>query len=242
MTTTPKHRPARTARIARLRLIRSLRPQASGTQIMITTILVILGFATTAAIRGTTVDSVLANARQTDLVAILDDLSGRDARLQSEVKQLEAARESLLGGSKYQALTEAKRHASALAQLAGTQKLVGSGITVAISRNLTATTLLDAIQELRDAGATGIQISDQRDAVRVVANTWFSDTESGLSISGTELQLPITIDVIGDSTVLAPALRIPGGLVDTVTTAGGKVTITSRPDITISATVPVQMP
>ena len=242
MTTTPKHRPARTARIARLRLIRSLRPQASGTQIMITVILVILGFATTAAIRGTTVDSVLANARQTDLVAILDDLSGRDARLQSEVKQLEAARESLLGGSKYQALTEAKRHASALAQLAGTQKLVGSGITVAISRNLTATTLLDAIQELRDAGATGIQISDQNDAARVVANTWFADTEAGLSISGTELKLPITIDVIGDSTVLTPALRIPGGLVDTVTTAGGKVTITSRPDITISATVPVQMP
>ena len=238
----PKHRPARTGRIARLRLMRSLRPQASSTQIMITIIFVLLGFSVTAAIGGTNADTVLANARQSDLVSILDDLSGRDARLQAEVRRLEAARESLLGGSQYQAVTEAKRRAAALAQLAGTQQMVGSGIQVIISRNLTASTLLDAIQELRDAGATGIQIGDKTEAVRVVANTWFADTATGLSVSGTELHLPVTINVIGDSTVLIPALRIPGGLVDTVGAGAGKVIITSAPDIEITATVPLQMP
>lgn len=242
MAVQPKHRPARTARIARLRLRKSLKPQASPTQIMITIIFALLGFATTAAISGTNADQVLANARQSDLVSVLDDLSGREARLQAEIRRLEAARESLLGGSKYQALNEAKRRISALAQLAGTQKLVGSGLTVQISDNLTASTLLDAIQELRDAGATGIQISDQDLAVRVVANTWFADTADGLSISGTELRLPITLSVIGDSTVLTPALRIPGGLVDTVSTGGGKVIITDATDVEITATVPLQMP
>ena len=120
--------------------------------------------------------------------------------------------------------------------------MVGSGIVVRISRNLTATTLLDAIQELRDAGATGIQISDRSKAVRVVANTWFADTETGVSISGTELRLPIVISVIGDSSVLAPALKIPGGLVDTVQSGSGRVLIIEQPDVEINATVPLQIP
>ena len=209
---------------------------------MITIIFVILGFATTAAITSTNAEGLLANARQSDLVGVLDDLSGREARLQAEVRRLEAARETLLGGSKFEALNEAKRRIAALSQLAGTQKLIGSGITVRISDNLTASTLLDAIAELRDAGATGIQISDKDLSVRVVANTWFADTAEGLSVSGTELRLPITISVVGDSTVLTPALRIPGGLVDTVTTGGGKVVIKDADDVEITATVPLQMP
>lgn len=242
MVSQSKHRPAKSGRIARLRLRRSLRPQLNRTQILLTTIFVLLGFATTAAISGTTANAVLANARQSDLVAVLDDLSGREARLQAEALRLENARQTLLGGNEYQAVTEAKRRANALAQLAGTQKLAGSGIQVTISRNLTATNLLDAIQELRDAGATGIEISDKDLAVRVVANTWFADTETGVSVSGTELHLPVFIKVIGDSSVLSPALRIPGGLVDTVQSGGGRVVITEMPDVEINATVPLQMP
>lgn len=242
MATHPRHRPARTARIARLRLKRSLRPALNQTQVLITIIFVLLGFATTAAISGSTANTALANARQSDLVAVLDDLSGREARLQAEVSRLEAARQSLLGGSEYQAVTQAKRRAAALAQLAGTQKLVGSGIIVRISRNLEATTLLDAIQELRDAGATGIQIADEKNSVRVVANTWFADSESGLTVSGTDLNLPVVISAVGDSTVLAPALRIPGGLVDNVTARGGNAVIAEAQDVEISATVPLQIP
>jgi uncharacterized protein YlxW (UPF0749 family) len=219
-----------------------LRPQFNRTQILLTTIFVLLGFATTAAISGGSANAVLSNARQSDLVAVLDDLSGREARLRAEATRLENARQTLLGGSEYQAVTEAKRRANALAQLAGTQKLAGSGIQVTISRNLTATTLLDAIQELRDAGATGIEISDKDLAERVVVNTWLADTETGVSVSGTELHLPIFIKVVGDSSVLTPALRIPGGLVDTVSAGGGRVVISELPDVEINATVPLQMP
>ena len=158
------------------------------------------------------------------------------------MSRLESARQTLLGGSEYQAITEAKRRAAALAQLAGTQKIVAAGITVTISRNLTATTLLDAIQELRDAGATAIQIADAQESVRVVANTWFADTETGVSVSGTELRLPLVISVIGDSSVLSPALRIPGGLVARVEDGAGRVVIAEQPDVEITATVPLQTP
>ena len=44
--------------------------------------------------------------------------------------------------------------------------------------------ILDTVQELRDAGAEAIQIND----VRVVANTWFADTDGGLSVSGTTVE------------------------------------------------------
>ena len=232
-------RPARTAAEARFRLIRSLKPQTSRTQIMITVLFVILGFAATAAIRGTSANALLANARQSDLVSLLDDLAQREARLQSEINRLESARETLLGGDQYQALNEAKRRATALGKLAGTEPVTGPGVSIAISGNLTASTLLDAIQELRDAGATAIQVSDRNLDVRVVANSWFGDSDNGVTVSGTALEVPITITAIGDQSVLTPAMKIPGGLEDTVGAGGGTVTISPGEDLSVSSVVPL---
>ena len=235
----PRARPARTAAEARFRLLRSLAPRLTQTQVMITVIFALVGFATTSAITGSNNDGVLANARQSDLVSVLDDLASRQARLQAEYDRLEASRQRLLGGDQYQALNEAKRRAAALRVLAGTEPVVGSGISVNISGNLSATTLLDAIQELRDGGATSIQVADHDLAVRIVANSWFADSANGVTVSGTALQVPIVISAIGDSQVLEPALKIPGGLQDTVGSGGGTVSITSSQDIEISAVVPL---
>jgi uncharacterized protein YlxW (UPF0749 family) len=200
---------------------------------------VVLGFTLTAAIADSESESVLANARQSDLVSLLDDLAQREARLEAENSRLESARETLLGGDEYSALNEAKRRADALGVLAGSETIVGTGIEVSISGNLTASTLIDAIQELRDAGATAIQISDRGLAVRLVANSWFADSTSGITVSGTALQVPFTISVIGDPSVLVPAIEIPGGLVDTVGSGGGEVTISESENVDISAIVPL---
>jgi len=232
-------RPARTSAEARFRLRRSLSPQRSGTQVVITVLFVALGFTLTAAVSGTANDSILANARQSDLVSLLDDLAQREARLQAENSRLENARETLLGGDEYSALNEAKRRADALGVLAGSETIIGTGIEVSISGNLTASTLIDAIQELRDAGSSAIQISDRGLAVRLVANSWFADSPSGITVSGTALQVPITISVIGDPSVLVPAIEIPGGLVDTVGSGGGEVKITESQNVDISAIVPL---
>lgn len=232
-------RPARTSEEARFRLKRTLSPQRSGTQVVITILFVALGFTLTAAVSGSANDSILANARQSDLVSLLDDLAQREARLEAENSRLEAARETLLGGDEYSALNEAKRRADALGVLAGSETIVGSGVNIDITGNLTAGTLIDAIQELRDAGATAIQISDRSLAVRLVVSSWFADSDSGVTVSGTALQVPITISVIGDATVLGPAMEIPGGLVDTVGSGGGIVTITESDNVDISAIVPL---
>jgi uncharacterized protein YlxW (UPF0749 family) len=230
-------RPVRSGREARFRLRAVVRPQLNATQTIITALFVVLGFAGTAAIRGTAADTLLTSARQSDLVALLDDLAQREARLQAEIARLENARETLLGGDQYDALNEARRRAASLGRLAGTEPVAGSGITIDISGNLSAITLLDAIQELRDAGASAIQISDRNLELRVVAKTWFADSDNGVTVSGTALTVPVTISVIGESSVLTPALQIPGGLVDTVGSGGGSVTITPSDDVEISAVV-----
>lgn len=232
-------RPAQSGDEARFRLKRTLTPQRSGTQVVITVLFVVLGFTLTAAISDNESDSILANARQSDLVSLLDDLAQREARLEAENSRLEGARETLLGGDEYSALNEAKRRADALGILAGTEKIIGTGVEISISGNLSASTLIDAIQELRDAGATAIQISDRGLAVRLVANSWFADSTSGITVSGTALQVPITISVIGDPSVLEPAIKIPGGLVDTVGSGGGEVSIIESVNVDISATVPL---
>ena len=232
-------RPARTSEEARFRLKRTLSPQRSGTQVVITILFVTLGFTLTAAISDSESDSILANARQSDLVSLLDDLAQREARLEAENTLLENARETLLGGDEYSALNEAKRRADALGVLAGNETVVGTGIEIAISGALTATTLIDAIQELRDAGATAIQIADRSLAVRLVANSWFADSASGVTVSGTAMEVPITISVIGDPSVLIPAIEIPGGLVDTVGSGGGEVTVSESSNVDISAIVPL---
>jgi uncharacterized protein YlxW (UPF0749 family) len=172
-------------------------------------------------------------------VSLLDDLAQREARLEAENSRLENARETLLGGDEYSALNEAKRRADALGVLAGSEPIIGTGVEISISGNLTASTLIDAIQELRDAGATAIQISDRGLAVRLVANSWFADSTSGITVSGTALQVPITISAIGDPSVLIPAIEIPGGLVDTVGSGGGEVTISESENVDISAIVPL---
>ena len=235
-----RYRPARTSAEARYRLRRSLSPQRNSTQLLITVLFVILGFTLTAAIAGSGDDSILANARQSDLVSLLDDLAQREARLEAENTRLEDARETLLGGDEYSALNEAKRRADALGVLAGSEAAAGSGIEITISGNLSATTLIDALQEIRDAGATAIQISDPNLAIRLVANSWFSDSASGVTVSGTALEVPIKISVIGDPAVLKPAIEIPGGLIDTVGSGGGQVVVEESENVEITAIVPLQ--
>jgi uncharacterized protein YlxW (UPF0749 family) len=209
----------------------------NSTQIVITALLAVLGFAATAAIQGASGSKVLDNARQSDLVSVLDDLAQREARLQVEIGKLETERETLLGGDQYQALTDAKRRAKALGILAGTEPVVGAGIDITISGSLSATTLLDAVQELRDAGATAMQVSDRNLSVRIVAGTWFADSDNGVTASGTALSVPIVLSVVGDSTVLTPALQIPGGLVDTVGAGGGSVVIKDNAAVEVSSVV-----
>lgn len=180
-------------------------------------------------------------ARTEDLVQILDDLGARQARLQAESDRLAAVEQDLRSGSTAEALAEARRRLEALRIMTGTTPATGPGITIEIddpSGVIDAAVLVDAVQELRDAGAEAIQVGDSR----VVVDTWFADTDAGVVVDGEVLPSPIRVQAIGDPDTMTAAVSIPGGLAESVRTRGAEFSSASSPALTISVTVPVAVP
>jgi uncharacterized protein YlxW (UPF0749 family) len=123
-----------------------------------------------------------------------------------------------------------------LGVLAGTVPARGPGVVVRITDPRGAVDsglLLGAVQELRDAGAEAIQVND----VRIVASSWFADggRSGGVVVDGTRVHSPYVVTAVGDSRTIAEALRIPGGVVDSVHNLGATVGINELPSVDVSA-------
>ncbi len=234
---------------------RLLAPRLRRVDVAVAVLLGLLGFAAVVQVRSTQEDGPLAAARQEDLVQILDDLDNRDDRLRAEVAALEQAQRELTSGSgrTQAALDEARRRAQLLGVLAGTVPASGPGVVVTLTdpeASLRPDVLLDALQELRAAGAEALQLEgrapdgDGDRRVRVVAGTAFvaAGDGGGVVVDGTELRAPYRFVVIGDPATITSALRIPGGVVDNVEQFGGQVRI-ARPDVVeVTALRPLQPP
>jgi len=181
-------------------------------------------------------------------VRILSDLEAREDRLREDIAQLEESKRQLTSGEqgRQAALQEATRRADELGILAGTLPARGPGLTVRFSardKPIRAATILDAVQELRGAGAEAMQISGGDGTTeRIVASTYFVDTDGGIVVSGRRLTGPYTITVIGDPKTMRTALNIPGGVVASVTGDGGTVTIQEHDVVDVTAlTQPKQL-
>src|SRR5207245_9985232 len=139
----------------------------------------LLGFAFVIQLRSNATDPQLASARPEDLVRILSDLDARKDRLSQEISQLETTQQQLAAGSQGRAaaLDAAAKRARDLGILAGTLPAQGPGVQVRFQpggQALKSSVILDAVEELRDAGAEAMQIEGANGAsVRIVASTWF---------------------------------------------------------------------
>ena len=231
-----------------------LRPRLRRVDLLVALLLAALGFGAAVQVRSTDQLSALGASRPEDLVRILDDLSGRDARLRAEVEVLTAARERLAGaGTEDAALEEARRRAQLLGVLAGTVPATGPGVLLEVqdrSGGVRADVLLDALEELRAAGAEAVQLEGQaapeeagrREVVRVVASTWLLDEDDGVLVDGVLLRPPYTFTALGDRDTLASALAIPGGVVDTVARVGGAATVRPSDSLRVGALRPLDRP
>ncbi len=214
-------------------LLRMARPRATKANALALVLAVLLGFAIATQVRQTQGQG-LENLREDELVRILDDVTQDGNRLQSELRDLQRTRDQLASGAGEQAQKAAKSRLRTLEVLAGTVPVKGPGITVTIAdprREVTAPVLLDALEELRDAGAEAVQVG----SVRVVASTYFTDGDTGVSVSGTKLDLPYTITAIGDPATMASAMDIPGGVTESVRRLGGKATVEQHESLSITA-------
>lgn len=219
------------------------RRRVSSAALMISVLLALLGFTLVEQLRTTSADPTTSAARQEDLVRILYDLNAREVRLRQDIATLEESQRQLRSGEqgRQAALQEATRRADELGILAGTLPATGPGLSVRFEagggKPTSASRVLDAVQELRGAGAEAMQISGgDRATVRIIASTFFLDGENGsLIVDGRRLTGPYTITVIGDPATMRTALNIPGGVVATVAGDGGTVIVEDREAAEVSA-------
>ncbi len=190
-------------------------------------------------------DGALESAPPSDLIRILDTVESENDRLDVERQRLEAELEFLTSGSVRQALEASRDRLAALEILAGTTAVEGSGIRIVIrdpEGGVEYADILDAVQELRDAGAESIEISD----TRVVVDTWFGPLPEGqgvgVLVSGNIRRPPYVIQAIGDPGTMATAMEIPGGVASTMRTAGADFALERLDSVEITSTVPLETP
>jgi uncharacterized protein YlxW (UPF0749 family) len=219
-------------------------PRVSRAQLIVALLLFGLGFGLAVQVASNSdTDSALRGARQEDLVRILDELDNRTQRLEEEKAGLEQQRQELENSSDQ--AEEARRQTAEkerqLGILAGTVAAQGPGITMTIGDTkgtVQADMLLDAIQELRAAGAEAIQVN----AVRVIAGSYLTDSGTSVSVDGNKITAPYRFRVIGKPQDLEPALNIPGGVVQTLEKEQATVTVQRSDKIIVDALRPTKQP
>jgi uncharacterized protein YlxW (UPF0749 family) len=220
----------------------ALTPRNTKRQLLVGMVCLLLGFAAVGTVRINDTVGALANARESDLVQILDDLTQRRSRLEDETRALTTARDQLLAGSAEQVIAQTRDRVRVLSVLAGTVPVFGPGIRVRFadpSGVLDAAMLLDVVEELRDAGAEALDVNGRR----IIVSTWFADGRTrGIVVSGAVVSAPYVITAIGNGDTMAAALNIPGGVADAVNAAGAVFSAQTLDDVTIDSIVQPQKP
>ena len=221
----------------RTRLWRALISRPGRAQIVVAGLLVVLGFAAVVQVQTIREDEDFAGYRRGELVQLLDSLNAAQERVTGDLAELNETKDGLESSNRRTKAAQeaARREAKTLAILSGTVPVTGPGIRITISDSenaVGASILLNAIEELRDAGAEAIQINS---AARIIAQTYFVDSDRGIRVDGRELTRPFVIDVIGDTDTLSEAVKFRGGLIDEVELVGATAEVEQVASLDITA-------
>jgi uncharacterized protein YlxW (UPF0749 family) len=203
----------------------------------------LLGFAFAVQVRSADDEQQLAGAREEDLVRILDDLNAQEERLRAQLADQRAQLGDLTDSdSRSEAALEAARErAEAIGILNGTVAAEGPGLQMVIrdpEQAIRVADVLDAIQELRGAGAETMQI----DGIRIGVSSAITGEPGDLMIDGRPITAPYEFLVIGDPQAMETAMNIPGGVVQDMTRLGGSVTIEQSDSVVVDALRPLDTP
>jgi len=206
-------------------------------QVIVALLLAVLGFAVAVQVRAQDREGIYPGARRSELVQLLDSLDAANLRADRQIAELEATKRELQTSTNatQTAQQEAREEATTLAILAGTVAATGPGVAIEIQDqkgSISAATMLNAVEELRDAGAEAIEVND---TARIVAQTYFADGDGSITIDGAPVRPPYLIEAIGSPRTLSVAVSFPGGLADEVEALGGSVFVAEADAIDITA-------
>jgi len=172
-----------------------------------------------------------------DLTRILASLNATADQQNDEIATLKLQLQALKDTSQRNSAAEqaARQQLDDLEVLAGTVPVHGPGVVVTIDdpeRSLAYDSLIDTVEELRDAGAEAIAINQRR----VSATTAFAEANDAITIDGSAWQAPYIVTAIGQASTLESGLEIPGGAVDSLSAAKGvKVDVVRQADLQLPA-------
>jgi uncharacterized protein YlxW (UPF0749 family) len=212
--------------------------------VVVAVLLALLGFAATTQIQSSRHDSSFSGQPKENLVELLDSLSAAADRAQQQINQLHRTRSNLLSSTKrgQVALDESRKRLEVLKLLAGVAPAQGPGVRITITDArgaVSAASLLNGVEELRDAGAEALEINNR---ARVVASTSFTEPRGVVTVAGQPLRPPYVIDAIGSSHTLREAVLFPGGLADEITQLGGSLTVKAAAQVTVTSLHRVEPP
>lgn len=146
------------------------------------------------------------------LTTLIASLADKNSALRDEIFDLRlrvsAASGSISTGQF--SLTEAERQLGQLRVFAAQDAIAGPGISVTIDGPFDEKAMSDLTNELRNAGAEGIAISDRR----VGPRSWFAAGPPGaIALDGTRLGGPWVVRAIGPSDVIFVAMTRTGGII-----------------------------
>lgn len=172
-----------------------------------------------------------------------EDLTQRLMQVEKERTALEDQIRSLRQASGDNAATQ---NLEAIKIGAGVVPLQGAGVIVTVDDTKPAAPpgsknpnlylikdedILKILNELRAAGAEAIAINNQR----LIASTEIRTAGSFISVNNMNLAAPFEIKAIGDPATLENALKIRGGVIETIQFWGIKVTVKQSNPVEIPA-------
>lgn len=174
----------------------------------------------------------LQNQRVEDLTLRLSSSEKEIAILHSQIRELQSA-------------DAAHKEAQRIAMGAGTLALTGPGILVTLEEDrrqtlntksselylIRAEDMLKILNELRAGGAEAIAINNQR----LITGSGISQNGQSMSVNGTAFAAPFEIKAIGNPATLENSLKMRGGVIETLSFWGIKITVSQQPDIQIPA-------
>lgn len=150
-----------------------------------------------------------------DLARILASLTDEADALRDEISDLRLQLVNLNNSSRQDGTADraAREQLKALSVLAGTVAVTGPGLTLVVDDPEDAVgydVLIDAVQELRDAGAEAVAINDLRMGVA----SSLAQRDDRILLDGSPLSPPYRVTAVGQATTLEGGLKIPGGVLD----------------------------
>lgn len=216
-------------------------------QIWITVICIMLGVILTAQLRTQAgIRQDIPTKRIEEMASLLKQAESERDALRSQLHQLQAETDKILNQEKDVA-AGVQRDLQQARMMAGLSEVQGPGLVITLTDSTRVAQagqdpnlflihdedLLKLINELKASGAEAITVNEQR----VVAATEIRCAGPTISVNNTRVSPPYVVEAIGDAMALESALKMRGGIIETVQFWGIQVQMEKKDQLVLPAYV-----